>query len=425
MAKVQAYLERACPGEIESVYCEPNSAGLAVIVKGETDGNFLLRDLRERTDGEKLRHLAGELGLDSGAVDATIALGASFEQARAELIQQAADQLRTRSDIPDLLTVERLLELKLLKPRAYIERLLHEGETVAVAGRPKVGKSRAAMQMALALVNGESFLGCAVPKAATVLMIDFENRFAALSERFRLMNGNTDGYKRLHIWSAKSLSSDLPNGSDPGKERLRALVENVRPDVLIIDPWRLFLPGNENDAVDVVRGLRILAALREHNLEHLAIVIVHHLRKDRSDNPETLLDDPYMWSESLSGHHALLSHVDACLGLERRDELIVFGGISRNADPPRLVLEEDDSLRFTVAGNEEAASKVMTPAQAAIWAVARTMGSFTFTELVSKANAKSKGVVTKALRTAESHGLLTHSGDGKKGDHYIINPLGG
>jgi hypothetical protein len=270
------------------------------------------------------------------------------------------------------------------------------------------------MQMALALVNGQDFLGNKVSGPVRVLLVDFENRAASLSERFRLMNGDTDGYKQLYVWSAPSLSSDLPDATTDGQKRLLESVEQVRPAVLIIDPWRLWLGGDENSASDIVRGLKLLASLRDR-LPHLAIVIVHHVRKEKFENPRQLIADPSLWSDSLSGHHALMSHVDACYGLERSDGLTVFGGIARNADPSTLILDDEPDLRFKVAGNEEEMARLMTPAQTLIWNAGRMLKRFTFTELVTKARTTNRKAVSATLRTAENHGLIH-----KEGDRYIV-----
>jgi RecA-family ATPase len=189
--------------------------------------------------------------------------------------------------------------------------------------------------MALCLATGEPFLGMRVPKPVKVLMIDLENRPAPLSSRFKSMGG--DPCARLHVWCARSLDSVLPDSGEEGLAFLRRLVETVRPDVLIIDPWRLWLGGDENDAREIVRGLRALASVRA-NSPGLAIVIVHHVRKEKFDTPRKLLADPSLWADAVSGHHALMSHVDACYGLERQvdddeNSLIVFGGIARNLEP--------------------------------------------------------------------------------------------
>jgi len=422
LSPVAQFLESDISAPITNIHCQANDRGngMTIVVQADKDRRYLIQDLERShrpTVADQIHDCAKTLGIDQAAATELIEAGLTLEDACDKLIILAADQRRTRIEIPDLLSVQRLLDLKLLKPKFYIENLLHEGETVAVAGRPKVGKSRLVMQVALALVNGESFLGCKVARPLTVLMVDFENRLAALSERFRLMNGSADGYRRLYIWSAASLASDLPDATAEGQKRLLQYVEQVRPDVLIVDPWRLWLGGDENSAPDVVRGLKILASLRER-LPHLAVIIVHHVRKEKFENPRQLIADPSLWSDSLSGHHALMSHVDACYGLERTEDLIVFGGIARNAEPSTLILDETEDLRFKVAGNEAAALKVMTDAQTLIWTAATSLRKFTFGALLRKANTTNKKAVIATLRTAENHGLINHAGD----QYVVVNP---
>ncbi len=87
-------------------------------------------------------------------------------------------------------------------------------------------------------------------------------------------------------------------------------------------------------------------AFREFN-PLLTIIVVHHVRKDRFESPRNLLADARLWIESVSGHYALASHVDACFGLERQrdndgEEWIAFGGIARNTEPRTMLLEDDE-----------------------------------------------------------------------------------
>jgi len=47
-----------------------------------------------------------------------------------------------------------------------------------------------------------------------------------------------------------------------GPTLLQRTVEDWSPDILIIDNWRLFLDGDENDNQAVRHGLKILSSLR-------------------------------------------------------------------------------------------------------------------------------------------------------------------
>jgi hypothetical protein len=374
--KIAQFLEQASGPGIESVYCEQNSKGLFVSVSGERERRYQLAEL-----------------------DAS---------------NQNSDR-QSPNGAERTLTLEQLLQLNLASPPTVIDGLIHEGETVVVAGRQKVGKSRLTQQMALCLANGEPFLGMNVPRARRVFMVDLENGLGSLSQRFRAMGGARGGDRLLSVWCAQSLDSVLPDASPDGAERLCALVDDVTPDVLIIDPWRLWLGKDENNAVDIVAGLKILASIRRHH-PRIVIVIVHHVRKEKFESPKRLLSDPSLWADAVSGHHALMSHVDACFGLERQSDdgenaLIVFGGIARNALPSTLILDEDDSLRFKVAANEDAALKVMTKAQREIWNKIKGLRQFGFNQAVTAAKTTNKKAVSATLKTAVSHGLVLKNGD--------------
>jgi len=319
--------------------------------------------------------------------------------------------INTAGAVSGLFSFKELRALEALKkPESVIEGLTFEGETSILAGRAKVGKTRLIYQAALAIACGGEFLGMRVPSPKRVLLVDLENRPWALRDRLIRMSGKTVDIPGLHIWCTNSLLTDGINATPEGTAKLKTLVEDVQPDVLFIDPWRLFLAGDENDATDVLRGLKALSAMRDVR-PGLTIHVVHHTRKDQFENPRKLLAEPRLWVENISGHSAFPGHVDSILGLERdRDsngeELIVFGGISRNMEPTTFILEDDeDSLRFEVQQGDTALQSVMTPRQQEIWQAAVKLRTFRFTELVSASKATSEKTVTVVLRKAEKYHL--------------------
>jgi AAA domain len=354
-AQITRYLESESGSEtVESVFCKPNGKGLfiAVEIEGGSKRRYLLCDL----DGQSVD--VGE-STDSGLH--------SFEELKA---------------------------LDLPKPEPIIENLVFVGETVLVAGRPKVGKTRLVHQMAFSIVGGAPFLGMDVPTRRRVLIVDLENKAGAIRDRLVRMAGGASA-PGLFVWSARSLSEDVINATPEGISRLLQMIEKTAAEVLIIDPWRLWLGKDENNAEEVVRGLRALFSLRE-SYPLLTIIIVHHVRKEKFESPRKLLADPRLWVESVSGHHALISHVDACYGLERQreddgEEWIVFGGIARNTDPRTLLLEDDeDTLRFEVRHSEDALEAVLTKKEREIWSAAVKLANFGFNELAETAGATNR-----------------------------------
>jgi CheY-like chemotaxis protein len=298
-------------------------------------------------------------------------------------------------------------------PEPVVEDLISEGETIALVGKPKAGKSRLAQQIALAVSRGEGFLGHMVPRARRVLVLDLENRAAGVRTRFQKMSRASEGDERLFIYAPETLADlgvtlTTPNGI----KALQRLVTEVKPDLLIIDTWRLLLGGDENKTEVVVRGLRALSSLRQL-LPTLAILIVHHTRKTQGQDAPVLRIDPSAWVENASGHYSLVAHVDACFGLEREidrktgDELIVFGGVSRSAAPRTLLLEEDpDTLTFGTADQEDVVQKLLTEKERAAWLAVENLPEFTFGDVVARANTKNRKLVASLLRKLTSMNVI-------------------
>ena len=263
-----------------------------------------------------------------------------------------------------------------------------------------------------------------IPKPRTVLMVDLENRRWAVKDRLVRMVGPDDNVPGLFTWCADSLHNELVNSTEEGITTLSQGIKDCGAEVVIIDPWRLFVRGDENSAADVVGGIRALARLRESRPD-LTIVIVHHVRKDRFESPRSLLADPRTWIESVSGHNALASHVDGCYGLERQkdekgEEMVIFGGIARNVEPLLTLLEDDEeSLRFNVCQNEDVLKTVLTPAEYNFWAVAaKTEGPFGFTELLDRAGGTNKKALSKMLHQAVRCGVLVK----EKKRYFVVKP---
>jgi RecA-family ATPase len=216
----------------------------------------------------------------------------------------------------NLFSFTELKELQIPPPTAVVEGLINEGESILLAGRNKVGKSRLVQQMSLSIATGTEFLGMSVLKPRRVLIIDLENRVGTMRDRLLNRAGAEANVSGLYVWCAKFMSENTVECSPAGIQKLKELIRQTGAELVIIDPWRLFLGKDENNAEEIVRGLKILSSLKNDH-PFLTIIIVHHVRKERFENPRKLISDQRLWTDSVSGHHALSSHVDACYGLER------------------------------------------------------------------------------------------------------------
>src|SRR5262249_4069999 len=144
-------------------------------------------------------------------------------------------------------------------------------------------KTRLCSQLAVALAQGPpaDFLGRNIAKQGRVLYLDFESQPADIPYRMTKVAG-PDGIEhgdRIFVYAINTLADSELALFGEGFKKLFAIVDEAKPDCVIIDTWRLLFQGKENDSQDNVRHLRALAAIRKHNPK-LAIVIVHHTRKE-------------------------------------------------------------------------------------------------------------------------------------------------
>ena len=316
-----------------------------------------------------------------------------------------------------LYTLDQLRVANLPPPQPIMEGLLNEGETILLVGRPKAGKSRLVQQATLDLARGKPFLGhFQVPQARRVLLIDLENRPAGVKARFSLMSPPDESDNRISIYAPDTLIQGGVNATTAGIQTLESYVNQSGADVVVIDIWRLFVGGEENDSRVTVDALKYLSYIRQKR-PHLGNIIVHHLRKEKNNGLVRLRDDPYTWVESVSGHHALVGHADACFGLEREfdsngEERIIFGGVARSSATTTLTLEEDDqTLLFKVQSGLDAALAVFTPRELSLYNEASALKKFKFTELVTKSGTTNKKAVSSMLRKAKACKIVEQHGE--------------
>ena len=144
-----------------------------------------------------------------------------------------------------------------------------------------------------------------------------------------------------------------------------------------------------------------------------------HIRKQQQrDHQPRLRIDPSAWVETASGAYSFVAHVDACFGLEREveqgtDEIIVFGGVARNAAPTPLLLDEDeDTLLFQIVEGESAAEKIFTPTERSLWSQIRLLREFRFSQVLEITGTKTRKVVAAMLRKAVGARLVDKRVDG-------------
>jgi hypothetical protein len=167
------------------------------------------------------------------------------------------------------------------------DRLLAKGQSIVIAGQPGLGKSRLALQLAVACNTGRDFCGIEThARGLRWLVLQTENG----SERLRkdcaaLIKWAGDGFDQslLHIQVFRTDSDGFLNLSDRATvARIEATIRQIQPDGVIADPLRDFSIGDLNSDADMIATLRELTRIVWRGNPGRALVLLHHALTGRA-----------------------------------------------------------------------------------------------------------------------------------------------
>lgn len=288
-----------------------------------------------------------------------------------------ADELKRRG----ILTFKNLALTVGDKVSFIIEDLLVEHSINIIAGDSGIGKTPLCLTMALCIAGGVPFLGMDVTKKRIVLYCDAESSKRSFYDVVSVLSkylGFPEVPENFHVWSPnwdKSLQ-----GGDYATALFNR-VELLKPDIVFLDPLRIFFP-----LADMRRDLALqyLKQMRQANERMTTWMIVHHTRKPGikpEHKPKPIADDPSRWFHEVAGQHALVNHVDTRLGLEETpaasgSELTLAGFVRLHGpiNPLYLIRSRNDSgepegymrassLRLLRSDQQEAFAKLPPPGQ--------------------------------------------------------------
>ena len=210
--------------------------------------------------------------------------------------------------------------------KCIVDKVLYHGLTV-FAGRPKVGKSWLALQLALSVAHGGMFLGgLDVLSPGRVVYVALEESQARTAGRMRKLQGQEDILLQniSMVYSLKPLMAG-------GAEQLNELLDNQKPNLVIIDTF-LAIVGGDKGKRDVMRSeyaeIALLKSLAEKY--ETGIVLVHHLRK--AVIGEAVLD-------AVAGSTGITAAADCVWGMKREDAaLCSLEAVGREVEQQVLAL---------------------------------------------------------------------------------------
>lgn len=200
---------------------------------------------------------------------------------------------------------ETLMTTFLPPTKFVVERLLPQGLHV-LAGAPKVGKSWLALWLCLCVAKGEPVWDFRTNKGG-VLYLCLEDSYARVQNRmFQITDSAPD---TLHF---ANLAGSVGGGLE---EQIKRFLKEVQPDtsLIVIDTLQKVRKQGDgaNPHANDYRDLSALKRLADEH--HIAILLIHHLRKMNDDDPLNMIsgttgisgatDSSFVLKEKKRGSH--------------------------------------------------------------------------------------------------------------------------
>lgn len=176
-----------------------------------------------------------------------------------------------------------------------------------ISGRSKSYKTWIALDLALSIVSGESFLGrFPVRRSGPVLLVQEEDPAPVLQERIRLIAKAKGMLPKLETVEKNHFRVTYPEyplhiinlqgfnlGVEEKVNQVRGLIAELNPVMVVLDPLIVLLP----QGVDEFRGGEISQVLQSVKMWReefgCSVVIVHHWNKGKSEEGERFAEHMY------------------------------------------------------------------------------------------------------------------------------------
>ena len=153
-----------------------------------------------------------------------------------------------------------------------------KGSVFVIGGAPGIGKSRAAVALAVAGATGHEWFGLILHRKFKTMIVQTENGEFRLAREFAELDCEAlEKYVRV----CPPPPYGLCFGRDGFREQLAAAVADFGPDVVIYDPWNA--AAREQDSREYLDTFDALKSVLPLGDDAPALGIVAHTRKPRAD----------------------------------------------------------------------------------------------------------------------------------------------
>lgn len=302
------------------------------------------------------------------------------------------------SALPPLTSAAELYRGHVATLRPLFEGVLWDGLTMLIA-RPKAGKSWLTLQFALHVSGGRQVDGLTALDRGPVLYAALEEPKSRTMARLRKLAPVGDWAENLHF--VYELLPLMGGGAD----QLAALIQKLRPRLVVLDTFTALVKTGSKSGSDVFRSQYAeVSRLRKLAEEfQTAIIVVHHMRKGLSDGA----------IEAVAGTGGIAAAVDTLWQLKRKPEgEATLDLVGRETEERTLALRFDqEPFGWRVLGDDDALS--LNSERRQILELLRDDGALTPAQIAAELG-KSRPAVRMLLKRMRTDVLVK-----KQGNKYI------
>ncbi|MGH1364215.1 MAG: AAA family ATPase [Calditrichia bacterium] len=292
-----------------------------------------------------------------------------------------------------------LVTLDFPEPQWAIDKLVPEGLTI-LAGRPKSGKSFMALSWSLAIASGGKALSDYSAREGEVLYLGLEDTPRRLADRIKTMLRFDPGVKGLESFHFMPDFNQLEDGGDLQLRNCLDQKKDIR--MVVIDTFGRFANPKRNSDL-YSEDYKTTASLQKIAMEyHLAIVLIHHTRKTRSDYA---LDD-------VTGTTGVTAAADCVMVLVPGATDSVLHITGRDMESLKLSVTFDKTTGLWVSQGEAEDVELSEPRKKILETVSNSDKPLSPTEIAEQTG-KSKGSIKKLVTQMYAEGQLTREARGQ------------
>ena len=195
-------------------------------------------------------------------------------------------QPRSTDQLPQPLDIAEIMAGEAVEPVPWaVHGLFAQQDIVVIGGEGGTGKSLLALDLAIAMASGQTFLGMHVPEPQPVLYLDEENPIHVVRRRIRqhLAGRNLkippEGFTYIS-------QGGLSFGTADQRAKISSLIDVHKPKWVFLDSYIRFRGGDENSNTDAAEFTSALKA--ERSRSGVGWHLLAHLAKPSKDRPDAV-----------------------------------------------------------------------------------------------------------------------------------------